>query len=243
MRTNDSNSAPMPFQLYLKPLSNPLARRRREALSFLPITLPHAVELHVMRHGESDANAGSLVTGAKNVALTPRGKRQARYVGGKLAGHYDLAFTSTLFRSMQTADIAIRAGKVQVESIMRSPSLNERELGDLELRPSRPIPDYANGNFLYAPPGGESYSAVTERLLIFFVELAKLICNEWALREKKIERVLLCTHMGPMRIIAGILNEDDDPALVLARSFKPAHLMKLVWEKLSYPPFHPGIPE
>jgi broad specificity phosphatase PhoE len=196
-----------------------------------------------MRHGESETNAGSLVTGATNVALTRRGKRQARYVGTKLAGHYDLVFTSTLLRSMQTADIAIKAGKVQVDGLERTPSLNERELGDLELRPSRPIPDYANGNFLYAPPGGESYSAVTGRLLIFFAELAKLICSEWALGGRKIERVLICTHMGPMRVLAGILNEDDDPALVLARSFKPAHLMKFAWTKLSYPPFHASIPE
>jgi hypothetical protein len=43
-----------------------------------------------------------------------------------------------------------------------------------------------------------------------------------------------------MRILSAILNEDRDPAVILARSFHPAHVMELTWRRLTRPKFHMG---
>lgn len=202
-----------------------------------PIALPHCVELHLMRHGESAANAERLVTGSSNVPLTETGIKQAREVGKQLSRHYDVAFSSTLFRARKTLSLALRAARVNGVSIRLSPCLDERQLGELELQPVRPIPEYSAGNFLFAPPGGENYRSVTGRALGFLADIAQWIREEWRERQRKIERILICTHMGPLRIIAGILTEEPDASKVLGLSFRPTEMLKLEWRQLSYPKF------
>jgi len=205
--------------------------------SDFPIALPHPVELHLMRHGESAANAERLVTGSSNVPLTEVGIRQAREVGKQLSSHYDVAFSSTLFRARKTLSLALRAARVTGVSIRLSPCLDERQLGELELQPVRPIPEYSAGNFMFAPPGGENYRSVTGRALGFLTDIARWILDEWEKRQRRIERILVCTHMGPLRIIAGILTEEAEATKVLALSFRPTEMLKFQWTQLSYPRF------
>ncbi|MFP5212507.1 MAG: histidine phosphatase family protein [Acidobacteriota bacterium] len=243
MRSTDPGSVldAQAFQLRFQPAEDRFAHCKSDnVVQSLPLSLPHPVELHVMRHGETDSNARNLITGSRNVGLTTQGAKQARAAGKKLSDRYDIAFSSTLYRSMQTLDLALKAGKVSVDSINRSPFLNERSLGDLELQKNRPISSYANGDLLYAPPGGESYAMVTKRVLSFLCDLAQWIGEEWTENHRKVERVLLCTHMGPMRIMTGILYQNSNPVLVLRRSFKPAQILKFNWKSLKAPPFHPA---
>ncbi|MEN6437495.1 MAG: histidine phosphatase family protein [Syntrophobacter sp.] len=237
MKQTESAPLHLPFQLCLRPDSNPLSICLHERQISFPLSLPHPVELHVLRHGETASNARSLVTGSSNVLLTVRGRRQAREAGRKLAGRYDVAFTSTLYRTMQTLEIALKAGEVRIDSLRRSPWLDERSLGDLEMHPNRPVSQYALGDLSYAPPGGESYSAVAGKILHFFSDLARWICDERSQKNRKIERVLVCTHMGPMRVIAGLMFEDTSPALVLGRTFQPAQVVKFTWKELARPSF------
>ena len=194
----------------------------------------------MMRHGESAANAENLITGFANVPLTKVGRRQARRAGKMLSLHYDAAFSSNLFRARETLQLALKARKLDV-LCNESPLLAERQLGELELQLNRHIPEYANGNLLYAPGGGESYYSVTRRVLHFLFEVAQWIKNEWHQEHRKIRRILVCTHMGPMRVMIGILNEDSDPTRVLARSYDPAHVSTYHWTKVSYPRFI-GVP-
>ena len=241
-RFSHVKTASRPFQLWMHHKA-PMEPRCLNPADF-PICLPHAVELHLMRHGESAANAERLVTGASNVPLTEVGIEQAREVGKSLSSHYDIAFSSTLFRSQKTLRVALRARKIKGLSIKQSPCLDERQLGEIELKPSRPIPEYSAGNFLFAPPGGESYESVTIRSLGFLSDIARWIGDEWHQHQRKIQRILICTHMGPLRIMAGILTEESDPAKVLALSFRPTEMFRFNWTRLSYPTFHnAGIPD
>lgn len=229
------NFAPRPFQLELSFAPSP-GDIQLPACSF-PVLLPFPVELHVMRHGESAANEGNLITGTMNVPLTKLGRKQARMAGRKLAGRYDVAFSSTLFRSRETLMLALKAKKLEGTTIRESPHLAERQLGELELKPVRPIPEYAAGDLLYAPPGGESYLSVICRALRFLTEAAQWIQTEWDQKQRKISRILVCTHMGPMRILAGILNEEKDPVRILSRSYSPTHLSVFHWSRVTYPGF------
>lgn len=238
---SSSDRLPRPFQLGLP--STPTVDHDRFGAESFPIVLPHTVELHVMRHGESAANEGRLITGAMNVPLTKLGRTQARQAGRKLAGGYDVAFSSTLYRSKETLKLALKVQKLDDICIRESPHIAERQLGELELQPARPIPEYAAGNFAYAPEGGENYLSVTKRALSFLGAVAQWVQSEWILKRKKIERILVCTHMGPMRIIAGILNEESDPVEILSRSYSPTQLLTFNWSQITYPRFLPGSTE
>ncbi len=231
----DSEIAPRPFQLGLSFAPSP-EDIQLPACSF-PVVLPFPVELHVMRHGESAANEGNLITGSMNVPLTKLGRRQARMAGRKLAGRYDVAFSSTLFRSRETLMLALKAKKLEEIPVKETPDLAERQLGKLELKPARPIPEYAAGDLQYAPPGGESYLSVAGRMLRFLTDTARWIQTEWDQKQRKINRILVCTHMGPIRIIAGILNEEKDPVRILSRSYSPTHLSVFHWSRVTYPRF------
>ncbi|MEM5787672.1 MAG: histidine phosphatase family protein [Syntrophobacteraceae bacterium] len=231
-----SNSNNLPFQLGLSHASC-LDDPGLPGADCFPVMLPHAVELHVIRHGESAANAGKLITGTMNVPLTKLGRKQARQAGRRLARNYDLAFSSMLFRSRETLRLALNAGKLNDVCVKESPYLAERRLGNLELQSARPIPEYAGGDLLYAPPGGESYYEVTGRMMRFLTDLAGTIEDAWHRRQKRIRRILLCTHMGPMRILAGILNEDADPVRVLSRSYNPTQMSVFHWCRITYPRF------
>jgi 2,3-bisphosphoglycerate-dependent phosphoglycerate mutase len=234
-----TNTSPRPFQLGLPQIPSSGSPGSLTPDKF-PVLLPHPVELHMMRHGESAANSGKLITGFMNVPLTKLGRRQARQAGRKLSGHYDIAFSSTLFRSRETLQLALKTGKLDDVCTRESPSLAERQLGELELQSARPIPEYAGGDLLYAPKGGESYFSVAERSLHFLVDLAQWIQSRLQEGGGKTRRILICTHMGPMRIISGILNEESDPVRILARSFSPTQLSVFHWTRIVYPKFLAG---
>ena len=231
-----TNGLSRPFQLGLTrvPSSHAPGMPLPDGFSIL---LPHPVELHLMRHGESAANAEKLITGFMNVPLTKRGRMQARQAGRKLSRHYDVAFSSTLFRSRETLQLALQARKLDSVCVRESPHLAERQLGELELQTVRDIPEYANGDLLFAPGGGESYDSVARRVLHFLGEVARWIWSEWEQEHRKIRRILVCTHMGPMRILAGILNEESDPAGILARYYSPTQLAAFRWTRIAYPKF------
>lgn len=226
------NSVPQhpfwPFQ------TSNLASALCPAAAHIPVRLPHPVDLHIIRHGETIANVENLVTGARDVPLTERGRIQAKQAGAKLSPHYDFAFSSKLERSKETLWLALEAGRVRVAKCEEDPRLNERGLGELELQPSRSLPEYAAGNLAYSPPGGESYLAVTEKVLSFLTDVFDLVQRTGA------RRILISSHMGPMRIMEGILREETNPVTVLNRSFRNGDVIKYNWSRFAWPKFQMG---
>lgn len=196
-----------------------------------PLELPRPVRLHLIRHGETTTNAAGLVTGARDVPLTPRGEEQAIAVGRELDGFYALAFHSPLQRSAHTLRLALAAGRVEVGAVFADPRLAERSLGELEMQPSRPVAEFARGDFLYAPPGGDSYAEVARRVMSFLLDLRDLVVT------LPVEAVLICSHMGAMRLLVGTIQEDFDPNCVLALAFPNSELLRLDWRRLVFPPF------
>lgn len=195
------------------------------------VELPHVVALHLFRHGETETNAQGLITGAQDVLLTERGRRQARAIGSKLDAHYAAAFCSALVRSKQTLELARAGGNVEVDAVFMDVRLNERSLGQLELKASRSLPGYAAGDLNYAPEGGDSYAKIARRALSFALDLSRWVETSGA------RKVLICGHAGPMRIMVGILEQQADPVNVLARDFQNTEIARYEWRRLAMPRF------
>ena len=203
----------------------------RQQISLLP-ALRHKVLIHVIRHAESEINAKNLVTGSQDAKLTARGKSQAKRLGKKLDLDYDIAFTSRLKRAKNTLELAIDSGHIDIsKKVVEDARLNERSLGILEGKKHQIIQEYAAGDLDYAPRNGETYREVSKRILSFLCDLSVYI------EENNVRKVLICSHMGPMRILAGVLDNKADPIEVLGFHFSNADIWQTEWERLDYPKF------
>ena len=91
--------------------------------------------LVLLRHGQSTWNELNLFTGWHDVALTPKGEREARQAGETLkeAGiKFDVVFTSLLTRATETNRLALETlGQAQIE-VRQDWRLNERHYGALQ---------------------------------------------------------------------------------------------------------------
>lgn len=148
-----------------------------------------AVELILVRHGESEGNvaataaqaAGAEVIDVKqrdaDVPLSEAGRSQARALGAWLAsvppeGHPESVWCSPYLRARQTAELA--GLELEPPFGMRiDERLRDRELGILDTLTSIGVearfPLEARrrewlGKFYYRPPGGESWADVALRL-------------------------------------------------------------------------------
>ncbi len=188
------------------------------------------LHLDIIRHAESVANARGLVAGKWDAALSARGRLQAYRLGWVLkSAPYSFAWSSSLARTSATLEYAARLRRVSFNPMCKDARLDERGLGELEQRPSRFIPAYARGDLKFAPPGGESYLQLAQRVLSFLIDLREAVTGE--------SRILIATHVGPMRIMAGVLNEITDPVEVLRLSFSHARPYRFNLSTLKWPNF------
>ena len=96
---------------------------------------------------------------------------------------------------------------------------------------SRAIGAYALGDLTYAPHGGESYLDLARRLLSFLVDLRRQTEREM--------RVLVATHVGPMRVLVGVLEKLNNARSVLALQFPHAEAYPVTLKDLTWPAFFP----
>jgi len=188
--------------------------------------------LHIdtVRHAESVANARGLVAGKWNAQLSARGRLQAYRLGfGLKSAPYQFAWTSSLSRTSATLECAARLRRISIKPICTDARLDERGLGELEQQPRRFIPEYNRGDLKYAPHGGETYLQLLQRVLSFLLDLRTSVREECF--------VLIATHIGPMRVIAGVLNEVTEPSDVLRLNFSHARPYRFEMTTLSWPKF------
>ena len=158
-----------------------------------------AVELLLIRHGESEGNVAATEAreaGAEvievpardaDVNLSGTGRDQAKALGsalGRIAPEFrpDAVVSSPYARARQTAEIAVETAgwPVQVRTDER---LRDRELGILDrltrLGVEKRYPEESErrdwlGKLYYRPPGGESWADVALRLRSVLSELNNL---------------------------------------------------------------------
>jgi probable phosphoglycerate mutase len=134
------------------------------------------IPLVFVRHGETDWNVDFRFQGRRDIPLNERGRRQAerngRAVAGILAeGRFRLV-CSPLGRALETMRIALAAAGDPEHPFDIAPVLMEADYGDWEGLTigeiARRYPDQERARDIdkwsYAPPNGESYAMLSERV-------------------------------------------------------------------------------
>lgn len=193
------------------------------------------VTIDIFRHGQSVTNYRRLITGRWDVQLSELGLRQAQKLATSARAEYDVLYTSSLTRSMETLTSMFLKRRAKIGRCCRDDRLDERSLGKLEGKKERYIREFAIGDLTYAPRGGESYLQVTQRVLSFLVDVF-----EESKKHGKPQTILVSTHMGPLRIIVGILENIPSPVHVLSMRFDNSSIMTFKVNHLEWPAFLRG---
>ena len=142
------------------------------------------------RHAESTANTVHVLSSdpARPIALTERGRAQARALGAQLANvHIDLAVGTRFLRTQETIDIALHGRHVPV---LIEPGFDELQAGDLD---GAPMEAYWSWKHQHTQsdrlPHGESphdafrrYANALRRLLARTETVTLVVLHEFALR-------------------------------------------------------------
>jgi len=157
---------------------------------------------YIVRHGESQANAGKYLGGKKDVKLTEEGEKQASKVAKFFEGKQpDIIFSSPMTRAKQTAKIITSHNKFS-EAIVDS-RIREKDFGDKLEGMSwsnfkKQYPKLAGSNhtnnFDFTPYGGDSATQMRNRLYEFFLEKYQQYPNK---------HVIVVTHGGVILMLAG----------------------------------------
>lgn len=143
--------------------------------------------------------------------LTTHGEEQAAKLGSRLSGWFDTAFQSNLGRSRRTLSLALDHSDCKIGETHTDSRVAERSMGELEGMPSRPLPAYDEGDLFWAPSGGEPYIEVIRRIMSFLLDLTDMATAA-------AQRVLVSTHVGPMRMLVGVLEGIATPAEAMTAS-------------------------
>ena len=142
------------------------------------------------RHAESTANTAHVLSSnpARPVALTERGRAQARALGAQLANvHIDLAVGTRFLRTQETIDIALHGRRVPV---LIEPGFDELQAGDFDGAPMEAYWSWKHQHTLGDRlPHGESsddafrrYANALRRLLARTETVTLVVLHQFALR-------------------------------------------------------------
>ena len=154
--------------------------------------------LILLRHGATPLTAEKRFSGAGDPELAETGRAQARAVAGRLAarGGVDAVVSSPLQRTRQTAEAAAAALGLTVDIV---PGLRETDFGAWdgytfgEVRDQWPAElDAWLASPAAAPPGGESFDDVTERVLAARADLLARYARR---------TVLVVSHVTPIKTL------------------------------------------
>lgn len=159
----------------------------------------------LVRHGETEHNAASIVQGHAPGRLSRRGHQQAESAARRLKKvKIDTIYSSDLHRARQTAGVI--AAQLPASALVEDERLREQNFGDFEGKPvvdllrqmSKEQKDFAT----FVPENGESRSEFQHRVMLFF---------EDARVKHADETVLIVTHYGVINVLLGSLLNHSAP--------------------------------
>lgn len=155
-----------------------------------------AVDIYLMRHGETEGNVGQVLMGRGDSPFTAAGWRQPVEVARQLdCQPLACIYASPMARTQRTAKLVLEAlGRpISIQTEMAIAEIDAGEFTGLTFGEVRThlSDDAVLGEFCY--PGGESWADVQRRAVGFVLELEQRHAGE---------SVLLVTHAG---VIAGLV--------------------------------------
>jgi glucosyl-3-phosphoglycerate phosphatase len=156
--------------------------------------------LLLVRHGQTDFNAGSRMQGQLDTELTDLGRAQAAAAAEVLSKRQPLSIVSSDLR--RAYDTAVALAERSGVSVRADPRLRETHLGDWQGMTHAQVDAAAPGarstwrdEATWAPPGGESRVDVAARGLPL---IAELLAGEpeWGAPDEPDRPVVLVTHGG-----------------------------------------------
>jgi broad specificity phosphatase PhoE len=154
--------------------------------------------LHLVRHGRTDANAAGLLLGRADPPLSAEGRLQAAALKTMIPPDARVV-ASPLRRTRETAEAFGRPFDVDDRWI-------ELDYGELDGVPLRDVPAELwrewRANPMFAPPGGESLTALGVRV--------RAACSE-LVDELRDHDVVVVSHVSPIKAaIAWALDTGDE---------------------------------
>ena len=158
--------------------------------------------LYVARHGQSEWNNRSLITGQLDPALSPKGQQQSAALAQCLAHEeLDAIYASTLQRTIATAQPTASAHGLPIVEL---PALNEIHLGVLQGRHRDERDPEAQALWAqwqadpwgYRVPGGERFDEFAQRVDEGLQPL---------LRQHRGQSILIVGHRATNRVLLGTL--------------------------------------
>ena len=202
--------------------------------------------LWLVRHGESAGNVARFAAEAAghtvidvaerdmDVALSARGKAQARALGDWIADQPDRpthTLVSPYVRAQQTAKIALEASGCEDVCVDADERLREREFGILDrlttdgIREHHPEQAAARaflGKFYHRPPGGESWADVALRVRSVVDSIGLHYAGE---------RLLVVTHQVVIMVFRYLLEHlNEQELLAIDKTEKVANCSVTVYE-------------
>jgi 2,3-bisphosphoglycerate-dependent phosphoglycerate mutase len=157
--------------------------------------------LCIVRHGETDWNAGKRIQGHIDIPLSAVGHAQARATGNALKDEgFAAIYSSDLARARQTAEATAHLAQQARLPLQVLPELRERHYGifegltytEIEARYPEAYARHKSREPRFAPPGGESLTELAVRLGQTFDAIAHRHAGE---------AVAIFTHGGVLDIL------------------------------------------
>ena len=158
----------------------------------------------IVRHGETEWNAGGRIQGHTDISLSDKGAEQSRLLAGRLAEcSIDAAYSSDLRRSAQTACEVLGQRTVQLQTTPRLREYLKGVFEGLTVEETRQCyPDQYAASLVkdldFAPPGGESTRQTSLRIGSFVAEVR---------HRHPDDNVLIVGHGGALRAVFVALME------------------------------------
>ncbi len=162
--------------------------------------------LYLVRHGQ--AATPGILAGQSDLPLLSEGEAEVRRLRDSLAGTiFTRAWSSPLTRAKQTAALLLEGNAANTREIEEIPGLREIRLGEWEgkstdwVRQHYPQKWQARGNDFAntAPPGGESFAALAERVRPAFAAIcaeARAHAASLLVAHQAVNRVILADILG-----------------------------------------------
>lgn len=160
-------------------------------------------QIILVRHGETEYNAGEVFRGRKDVALNEVGRRQAELLGRHFADtHLEAIYSSPLQRALETAAFVANYHRIEV---IRSSGLIDLNYGEWEGLTQDQVKDRYPSLYetwlvtphLVVMPGGEALVNVRRRAVVALDDaLAEYRGTILLVSHRVVHKVLVCHMRG-----------------------------------------------